>query len=176
MRRIIGHKYNSNTINANYHINVSTKTPKNSNIASSRQSSITVSPNLTHNQTDHNYIYYACIRCKGLTGARRDSRAGRTSAGGSGTEVEADPLTLLASFRSFFHETMVVSPGRSSTVNICRSPALTNDEEALDDSPPPTPTAFSSSISASQILGRPDQSFQNWDSRGHVGQLCDCEP
>ena len=61
-------------------------------------------------------------------------------AGGSGAEVEADPLTLLASFRSFFQETMVVSPGRSSTVNICRSPAFTNDDEALDadDSPPPT--------------------------------------
>ena len=54
--------------------------------------------------------------------------------------MEADPLTLLASFRSFFQETMVVSPGRSSTVNICRSPAFTNDDEALDadDSPPAT--------------------------------------
>ena len=75
-----------------------------------------------------------------LTGARRDSRAGWALAGGSGAEVEADPLTLLASFKSFFQETMVVSPGRSSTVNICRSPAFTNDDEALDadDSPPAT--------------------------------------
>lgn len=59
------------------------------------------------------------------------------------------PLTLLASFMSFFHETMVVSPGRRSTVNICRSPDLTNDDEALDESPPPPPpppARFSSSI------------------------------
>jgi len=46
-------------------------------------------------------------------------------------EVEADPLGLVASFSSFFHDTMVVSPGRSSTVNICRSPFFTNDEEAF---------------------------------------------
>lgn len=60
-----------------------------------------------------------------------------------GAATEADPLlTLLASLRSFFHDTIVVSPGRSSTVNICRSPDLTKEGITLgEDSPPP---AFSS--------------------------------
>jgi hypothetical protein len=52
----------------------------------------------------------------------------RKASGRESWEVEADPLGLLASFNSFFHDTMVVSPGRSSTVNSCRSPFLTNDE------------------------------------------------
>lgn len=63
------------------------------------------------------------------------STAGLGLAGGSGTVLS--PLTLLASLTSFFHETMVVSPGRSSTVNIFRSPDFSNEEEALDVSPEP---------------------------------------
>lgn len=87
---------------------------------------------------------------EGLTGAIRDSRLGWALAGGSGAVVGGCPLTLLVSLMSFFHETMVVSPGRSSTVNICRSPALRNVEEALDDSPPP----FCSSIEVMEDQGR----------------------
>lgn len=41
-------------------------------------------------------------------------------------DTDTDTLVaLLASFKSFFHETNVVSPGRSSTVNICLSPIFT---------------------------------------------------
>lgn len=51
-------------------------------------------------------------------GAIRDSRAGWApeGAGGGGT-------AFFDSLRSFFQETMVVSPGRSSTENLCRRPA-----------------------------------------------------
>lgn len=87
---------------------------------------------------------------KRLTGANLDSSAGFTLECCSG--AEADPLlTLLASFTSFFHDTMVVSPGRSSTVNIWRSPFFTNDDGGLDESPAPAPPsggALSSAIGA----------------------------
>lgn len=82
---------------------------------------------------------------KRLTGAILDSSAGLTLRLGSGAEVDT-LLTLLASFTSFFHDTMVVSPGRSSTVNICRSPLFKNDDGGLDESTAAAEGTFSSAI------------------------------
>lgn len=92
------------------------------------------------------------LRLEGLTGARRDSRLGWALAGGgSGAGVDP-PFTLLASFMSFFHDTNVVSPGRSSTVNICLSPNFTYDGFTLDDdSPPPPPPLLPSSIETLKV-------------------------
>jgi hypothetical protein len=46
-----------------------------------------------------------------------------------------DPmLSLLASFRSFFHDTIVVSSGRSSTLKSCRSPIRMHVDEGRDES------------------------------------------
>jgi len=96
---------------------------------------------------------------RGLTGAIRDSRLGWALTGGGSGAAGADLLlTLLASFISFFHDTNVVSPGRSSTVNICLSPNFTYDGVTLDedDSPPPSPPPrlLPSSIEAVQGLVR----------------------
>lgn len=80
----------------------------------------------------------------------RDWRLGWAFGGGSGagagagagaatTDAEAaeDPRARLASLTSFLHETYVVSPGRSSTVKTCRSPAfITLGATTLEGSPP----------------------------------------
>ena len=42
---------------------------------------------------------------------------------------EEEALGLVESLMSFFQETMVVSPGRSSTVKIWRSPFCANDDD-----------------------------------------------
>ena len=75
-----------------------------------------------------------CNRAYELTGARWASRLGLAL--GTGSDAETDePWALLASFISFFHETYVVSPRRSSTLSNFRSAAANNFGEVLDDSP-----------------------------------------
>lgn len=71
----------------------------------------------------------------------RESGLGRGMSCGPDDEAE-DPtfLALLASFTSFFQETYVVSPGRSSTVNTWRSRDFINDEVGRDDDSPPPPS------------------------------------
>lgn len=78
---------------------------------------------------------------------------GRGTGCGSGADLEGILLALLASFISFFHDTYVVSPGRSSTTNTCRSPDFRKDEVGFDDddSPPPMELpGLSSSIDKSR--------------------------